>query len=132
LLERVNKAVSHADHPALAPTRDAINTYAEEAQQAAAYVAAAPKDVSRLHPRRVTRFLANLLSGALLVEQAAWELKTRGSARKAAVARLYANVHMVPTTLGGIGRDDQIILDGSEAIVGYGELDPDRLLTLVA
>src|SRR5207245_1876382 len=54
LLDRVSKAVSDADHPALAPTRDAIDAYAEEAQQAVAYVASASKDVSRLHPRRVT------------------------------------------------------------------------------
>jgi acyl-CoA dehydrogenase len=132
VLERVEKAVANADHPVVASTREVIRTYADEMQEAIRYVAAAPKDVARLHPRRITRYMANLVSAALLVEQAAWELETRNSARKAAVARLYANVHLAPHSLGGIGRDDQIILGCADEITGYGELDPDRLLSLVA
>lgn len=131
VLERVNKAISDADHPVVASTRETVQQYARELQEAVDYMAAAPKDVARLHPRRITRYMANLVSAALLVEQATDELKN-GSARKAAVARLYANVHLAPHSLGGIGRDDQIILNCSEEITGYGELDPDRLLTLVA
>jgi len=128
----VERAVADADHAVLSPTRDAINAYAREAQEAIAYVSAAPKDVARLHPRRITRYLANLVSCALLVEQGVWELKERDSARKAAVARLYANVHLGSHSLGGIGRDDGIILEGFEAITRYDTLEPDRLLSLVA
>ncbi len=132
VLERVEKALEGADHPVLASTGAAVRQYASELQEAVKFMAAAPKDVSRLHPRRITRYMTNLVSAALLVEQAAWELETKGSARKAAVARLYANVRLVPHSMGGIGRDDQIILGCADEITGYGELNPDRLLTLVA
>lgn len=132
LLERVDRALSDADHPALAAARDAVAAYRSELEEAVAYVAAAPKDVARLHPRRIARFSANLVSGALLVEQGAWELATRGSARKAALAKLYANVHLGARRLGGIGQDDHIVLEGFEAITRYGSLDPDRLSALVA
>jgi acyl-CoA dehydrogenase len=132
VVARVEKALSDADHAVLSSTADTVRTYANEVREAVAYVSGAPKDVSRLHLRRITRYMTNLVSGALLVEQAAEELNSKGSARKAAVARLYANVHLSSHPLGGVGRDDQLILAGFEAITRYGELEPDRLLSLVA
>ncbi|MGH2760471.1 MAG: acyl-CoA dehydrogenase family protein [Actinomycetota bacterium] len=132
VLDRVEHALADADHPVLTGTRDAIRTYQTEVEEAIAYIAAAPKDVARLHPRRITRYLTNLVSAALLTEQGAWELRERGSARKAALARLYTNVHLGVRRLGGIGEDDQIVLDGFDAITRYGELDPERLGALVA
>src|SRR5205823_3720089 len=70
VLERVDKAVSGADHPVVASTRETIQQYASEMAEAIEYVAGASKDVARLHPRRITRYMANLVSAALLVEQA--------------------------------------------------------------
>lgn len=131
LMQRVESAVADAEHPVVASVRDQVRAYAAETREAVAYVASAPKDVARLHPRRVTRYLANLMSAALLTEQAVREIGERNSARKAAVARLYANVHLGQHSLGGIGRDDRLILDGFDAITRYGELEPDRLLALV-
>jgi alkylation response protein AidB-like acyl-CoA dehydrogenase len=132
VLERVERALADADDPVIAGTRDAIRNYQAEVEEAVAYVAAAPKDVARLHPRRITRYVTNLVSAALLAEQGAWELRERGSARKAALARLYTNVHLGGRRLGGIGQDDQIVLDGFDAITRYGELEPERLGALVA
>src|SRR5919109_281666 len=126
-LERVDQAVADADHPVVAPVRDTIRAYAAEVQEAVAYVAAAPKDVARLHPRRIARYMSNLMSAALLAEQGSAELNDKNSARKAALARLYANVHLGARRLGGIGQDDQIVLEGFDAITRYGELEPDRL-----
>jgi alkylation response protein AidB-like acyl-CoA dehydrogenase len=131
VLERVDEALADANG-VLTGTATTVRSYAADLQDAVKYVAAAPKDVSRLHLRRITRYMANLVSGALLVEQASWELAERGSARKAAIARLYANVHLSAHPLGGVGRDDQLILEGFEPITRYGQLDPDRLGALVA
>jgi acyl-CoA dehydrogenase len=132
VLDRMEQGLADADHPVLSPLRDVVRTYAAEAKEAVAYVAGAPKDVARLHPRRVARYMTNLVSASLLVEQAASELRERNSARKAAVARLFCSVRLGSHSLGGIGRDDRLILDGFDAITRYQELEPDRLLTLVA
>jgi hypothetical protein len=132
VLERVERALSDGDHPVLEPVRQSIRSYTAEVEEAVGYVAAAPKDVARLHPRRIARYITNLLSAALLAEQAASELAANGSARKAAIARLYANVHLGGRRLGGIGQDDQIVLEGFDAITRYGELEPEKLGALVA
>lgn len=131
LLERVDAALGRADHETVAPTRDRVAAFRDEATDAVAHVTGAPKDVANLHARRVTRYLADLTSAALLCEQAAWELSERGSARKAALARLYANVHLGERPLRGIGQDDRIVLDLFEPITRYGEVAPDRLLAAV-
>jgi hypothetical protein len=131
-LERVERALAGAGHPVLVPVADTIRSYATDVQEAIAYVAAAPKDVARLHPRRIARYLANLLSAALLTEQASEELAADGSARKAALARLYVSVHLGGRAPARIGREDQIVLEGFDAMTRYGELEPDRLGALVA
>lgn len=131
LLERVDAALGTAGHETIAPTRDRVAAFRDEAKEAIAYVTGAPKDVSNLHARRVTRYLADLTSAAFLCEQAAWELDERGSARKAALARLYANVHLGERPLRGIGQDDRIVLDLFEPITRYGEVAPDSLLAAV-
>ena len=132
LLERVEAAMADADDPAVASTRDEVRAFADEAQEAIAYVAAAPKDVHNLHARRIARYLADLTSAALLVEQAVWELRERGSARKAAVAKLYASVHLSSRPLRGIGRDDRIVLDLFDEVTRYGQVPADKLVSVVA
>jgi hypothetical protein len=113
----------------LAPATDAVAAYANDVREAIDHVAGAPKDVSRLHARRITRGLANLLSGAFLCEQATWELAERGSARKAALAQLYAGVHLRPRGL--VSRDEAIVLELFDPITRYGEVSPDRLMAAV-
>jgi hypothetical protein len=132
VLDRVEEALVDARHAVLTPLAESVRAYAKETQEAVVYVAAAPKDVARLHPRRIARYMSNLVSAALLVEQAAAELDAKNSARKAAVARLYCSVRLGSHSLGGVGRDDRLVLDGFEPITRYEELEPDRLLTLVA
>ncbi len=131
LTRRIEAAIDGADHPAVAPTRDRVRSFVEETREAVGYVAAAPKDVAQLHARRVTRYLADLTAAALLVEQATWELAERGSARKAALARLYTGVHLGVRPLRGIGQDDRLILDLFEPLTRYGAVEPDRVLSLV-
>src|SRR5581483_9607960 len=55
VLERVDGALAGADHAVLAPTAQSVANYAKELQEAVNYIAGAPKDVSRLHPRRIAR-----------------------------------------------------------------------------
>jgi hypothetical protein len=129
LLARVERAIADATDPAITDVATSVRDFATEAREAIAYVASAPKDVSRLHARRVARYLADLASAALLIEQAVRELAD-GCARKAAVARLYAGVRLERHPLRGIGRDDRIVLDLFEPITRYGAVEPDRLLAL--
>ncbi|HTY31481.1 acyl-CoA dehydrogenase family protein [Mycobacterium sp.] len=65
---------------------------------------------ARLFP--LAQFMGDVYAGALLTEQAAWERETRGSERKALVARLYAHRHLADRgPLRGIDAESDEALD---------------------
>jgi alkylation response protein AidB-like acyl-CoA dehydrogenase len=69
-----------------------------------------PVAEARLFP--LAQFMGDVYAGALLTEQAAWEQETRGSDRKAMVARLYVQRHLAERgPLRGIGADTDEALD---------------------
>jgi hypothetical protein len=70
---------------------------------------------ARLFP--LAQFMGDVYAGALLTEQAAWERATRGSERKALVARLYSR-----RCLADRGPLCGIDAEGDEAIERFDEL----------
>ncbi|AKN15776.1 putative acyl-CoA dehydrogenase [Mycobacterium haemophilum DSM 44634] len=71
---------------------------------------------ARLFP--LAQFMGDVYAGALLTEQAAWEQATRGSDRKALVARLYARRHLADRgPLRGIDADSDEALERFDELV---------------
>lgn len=126
LLDRVDAALASAEHPALGPIKDAIVQTRREAQEAIVFLARAPDDLRQLHARRVSACLADLTQAALLLEEAALELKRSGSARKAAVARFFVREQLVRAPLRGIS-EDRSVLELFDSVAGYAPLEPSAL-----
>ena len=97
-----------------------------EGRQAIDFGSHAENDIRQLHARRLTQWLAELTEGALLLEQAALELKATGSARKAAVARIFIEEHLTSAPMRGIS-DDRSLLDLCDAVARYAPLEPSAL-----
>jgi hypothetical protein len=70
--------------------------------------------------------LADVIQGALLLEQAAWELGQRGSARKAVIAAAFADRYLTSHPLRGILSGNRVALDLFDELVGYATLAPER------
>ena len=126
LLERIEAALSAADHSLLAAGRDIVAAGVREARQAIDFISHAENDIRQLHARRLTQWLAELTEGALLLEQAALELKETGSARRAAVARIFIEEHLTSAPMRGIS-DDRSLLDLFDAVARYAPLEPSAL-----
>jgi len=125
LLARVERALSGShDASALAPAVDAVAVTLDEARDALVFLADAPNDVQLLHARRLTYLLADLMEGALLVDEATWALQRNGDARKAVVARRFARERLSAPRARGILDDDRTVLDHFDAVVRYGPIDP--------
>jgi acyl-CoA dehydrogenase len=123
LLARVDRALLGADPaPVLAPAVDAVATALTEARQAIAHVSSAPNDLQLLHARRLTHLLADLVEGALLLDEATWSL-ARDDARKAVVARHFARARLVPPRARGILDDDRTVVDLFEPLTRYGPIE---------
>jgi hypothetical protein len=78
------------------------------------------RDLIQLEARRLTGALADLAAATLLVEEARWEIETRGTARKAIVADLYAERALRPRA--PIGTPRREVLDLFEPLVAYGSI----------
>lgn len=125
LVARVERALAASDRsPVLAPAVDAVSAGLVEARAALAYLDDAPNDVQLLNVRRLTYLLADLVEGALLVDEATWALQRRGDARKALVARRFARERLATPRARGILDDDRSALDHFDVIVRYGAVDP--------
>ena len=97
-------------------------------KEAVAYLEHAPQDVRLLQARRLTDYMADVAQAALLVEEAAWELEHKGSARKAIVARHFADDAAFASTRCAASRpDDRTVLDFFEPIVRYQPVSKDAL-----
>ena len=122
LLARVARALDgSAAGPALAPAVDAVATAFDDVKEALGAYEAADNDVQLLNAKRLTHLLADLTEGALLLDEATWQLARDGDARKAVVARRFAR-RLVPTRARGLLDDDRTVLDHFEAIVRYGPI----------
>jgi alkylation response protein AidB-like acyl-CoA dehydrogenase len=124
LLQRVESALSVASDlaPSIAALRQPVDTVeqtAREVREVIAYLAQADREVAMLHSRRLAGYLADLAQAALLLEEAAWETAHRGSARKALVARIFADTHLVQRPLRGITSGDRTAIDDFDAVVRY-------------
>jgi alkylation response protein AidB-like acyl-CoA dehydrogenase len=124
LFARVEKALGTAEHPAIAGTASQVGRSVDECREAITYLERAPQDMRLLHARRLTAFMADVAQAALLVEEAAWELEHKGSARKALVAAYFVRQKLVETPLRGITSDDRTALDHFDAIVRYQPVAP--------
>jgi acyl-CoA dehydrogenase len=125
LSERVTRALdAAANHKVLAGSVDSVAQAAADARGAVNHVIGLPEDLSLLHSRRLSELLADLMEGALLVEEAAWELERSGNARKAAVAGLFVTRRLAAEPVRGLMSTDRTMLDHFVPITRYGNLEP--------
>jgi acyl-CoA dehydrogenase len=122
LLDRIDAALASVSHAALGAMQDMVAEARREVREALDFVFEAADDLRQLHARRVTAWLADVTEAALLLEQAQRELDATGSARKAAVARLFINDHLSRSNMRGIS-DDRSVFTLFESVTRYAPLE---------
>jgi hypothetical protein len=128
LLARVERALDEAASlRVLASTADAVAATLKDAREAITYLESAPTDMQLLHARRFAYLLADVVEGALLLDEASWSLRRDGDARKALVARRFATRRLVQPRVRGILDDDRSVIDRFEPLVRYGRLEESDL-----
>lgn len=126
LLDRVDRALASVEHAALGPIKNAVVQARRDAQEIILFLARTSAELRQLHARRVTAWLSDLMQAALLLEAAEAELRKTGSARKAAVARLFVRDRLVQSPLRGIS-EDRSVLDLFGAVTRYETLPVEAL-----
>jgi hypothetical protein len=125
LLARIERALEASDAaPALAFAVDAVAGTLDEARDAVKHLEGSSNEMQLLHARRFAHLLADVVEGALLLDEATWQLGRDGDARKAVVATQFARKRLAPPRARGILDDDRTVIDSFEPIVRYGAIEP--------
>jgi len=127
LFDRIDRATSGVEHPALVETARRLGTNIDELRGAIGYLNAAEEDVRLLNARRLTDLMADVTQASLLVEEAAWELARKGSARKALVARQFVEARLTQHPARGITAGARLPLDWFDEIVRWKPVPPEAV-----
>jgi hypothetical protein len=125
LFSRAERALDAAGrHDVLTGAADAVASTLKDARRAVDHLVTSSDDIQLLHARRLAYLFADLMEGALLVDEAAWSLDRDGDARKAVVARRFARQHLEARPVRGILDDDRTPLDLFDPVIRYGRIEP--------
>jgi hypothetical protein len=108
----------------LDPVRQSLTRSLGEVRDALRFLSRAGRDLAQLRARSFCNYLADVVQGALLLEEAQWELEQRGSARKALVAHLFAEAHLRMPAGRGITSTDRSTLDFFHPLTRYDAIEP--------
>ena len=120
----IEEALDGASHKLLTEPRETVGKGLAKLNQALAFIAGADPEIAQLRARRLANFFADVLQGALFLDEAAWELEKRGTARKALVAALFTRDRLSPDPLREITRADRIALDLYHPLTRYEDITP--------
>jgi hypothetical protein len=126
VFDRVEAALRQSRDEGLAAPSSAVRSALAEVREVIAGLAGMEPDRVQLNARAVTGYLADVIQGALLLEQAAWELAQRGSARKVVIAEIFADRYLTVHPLRGILSGNRVALDLFDELVCHGDIAPER------
>ncbi len=129
LFEMVGERLSQArDFAPLQASCQLIEPAAQQARAAIDFAAKAERDLIQARAPLLANYLADLASAALLLEEAVFELKSEGSARKALIAYLFAQSRFANLPARGLFAKAELELAFFEELSRFGKLDPARLV----
>jgi len=118
------RARTDATIATLEPVSDSVAQGLDEVREGLIFLSRAERDLAQLRARGFCGYLADVVQAALLLEEAQWELRESGSARKAVVARLFVEKHLRAPRARGIVSTDRTPLDLFLPLTRYGSIEP--------
>ncbi len=119
-------AAAGAAPRSLADIAQRLENALQDCRDAVAYVQSDPAEAQR-HARRLMVLLSDTLGGALLLNEAVYDL-AQGDARKSLITRLFMDKRFPETTGRGIGPGRDWALRHFNALIEYQSIDADRHL----
>lgn len=108
----------------LDPIRQTLARGLDDVRNALQFLSRADRTLAQLRARRFSTFLADVVQGILLLEEAQWELDHGGSARKALVAHLFTEAHLRTPAARGITSTDRSAIDFFHPLTRYETIEP--------
>ncbi len=103
-----------------------------EIREALMFLARSGREIAQLRARAFAHYMADAVGAALLIKEAEWELERSGDARKALVAQIFVNSHLVNSPMRGVCSNDRVVLDLFEPLTRYGDISPAKAQRFLA
>ncbi len=127
LLSEIDRRLDAAEHPYLADVADDVREEYNDLATAMATLAGEDGEYAQLSAKRLTNYVYDVFTAALLVEEAQQRIDEAGDARKALVARRFADRHLVDSEARAITSGDRFPVEQFDAVVRFASVDPATL-----
>jgi hypothetical protein len=114
------------DHPSLADHAEVVESEYQQLTQALGELATADGDYAQLTAKRLSNYIFDVFTGALLLDEAQAELDD-GNGRLALVAQRFVDRELADEDGRGITSGDRFPLEHFESVVTFAPVDPESL-----
>ncbi|WP_255149606.1 acyl-CoA dehydrogenase family protein [Halorarius halobius] len=115
------------DHPFLADLADDVDERFAELQEALLTMASEDEEYAQYHAKRLADLLFDVVTAAVLLDEAQTNIDEDDDARKALVAEFFVNDRFGSDEAYGVTSGDRSGMAGFDAIARYGRVDPAEL-----
>ncbi|CAI49558.1 acyl-CoA dehydrogenase [Natronomonas pharaonis DSM 2160] len=118
------------EHPALEPLAGTVEERFVELQNALASLATEDGDYAQYHAKRLADLVFDVVSGALLLEEAQEQIDADGNGRKALVATRFIETRFEDDEAYGVTSGERFAMDDETfaAIAKYASVEPETLV----
>ena len=130
LLPYLRGKLDGVEHPALEKPNAETEARFAELQTALGTLATEDGDYAQYHAKRLADLVFDVVTAALLLEEAQWAIDEEGDARKALVATRFVDTRFTDAEAYGITSGERFAMDDDifASIVNYASAEPETLL----
>ena len=134
LLPYVREKLDGVEHPLLEALAGDVEERFRELQNALATLAAEDGDYAQYHAKRLSDLIFDVVTAALLLEEAQWAIDEEGDGRKALVARRFVETRFGDDEAYGVTSGERAAMEDAtfEAVVKHAGVEPDSLVETAA
>jgi hypothetical protein len=125
-MEVMQARLDGIDHPALEEHAAIVESEYQQLTMALGELATADGDYAQLSAKRLSNYIFDVFTAALLLEEAQAELED-GNGRLALVAKRFVDRELADQDGRGITSGDRFPLEQFEAVVRFASVDPESL-----
>ncbi|MFO7927935.1 MAG: acyl-CoA dehydrogenase family protein [Halobacteriota archaeon] len=133
LIPYVDEMLDGIEHPALEGPANETDSRFRELQTALGTLATEDGDYAQYHAKRLTDLVFDVVTAALLLEEAQWAIDEENDGRKALVAMRFVDTRFGDGEAYGVTSGDRFAMEGEifDSIARYASVDPDALVEAV-
>ncbi|WP_178917040.1 acyl-CoA dehydrogenase family protein [Natronomonas gomsonensis] len=130
LLPYVQEKLGSVEHPLLEELADEVEAEFLDLQNALATMATEDGDYAQYHAKRLADFIFDVVSAALLLEEAQWQIDEEDNGRKALVAQRFVETRFGDDEAYGVASGDRFAMDEEnfDAVAHYAGVEPESLV----